>query len=113
MKKLELFFSFILLPLDFALIFLAGLSAYYLRFSSMTTELRPVIFNLPLLSFLQVLLILSSVWIIIFIFAGLYKINQSHRLRQEIKRIILGCSLGLVAIVIYIFFFDNWVIPDI
>ena len=35
MKKTELLLSAILLPLDFVMVILAGLSAYYIRFAQM------------------------------------------------------------------------------
>ena len=46
MKKSELFFSFLLVPLDFLMIVLAAISAYNIRFSQFTTDIRPIIFDL-------------------------------------------------------------------
>lgn len=46
-KKVELFFTTILVPVDFLMIFLAGITAYQLRFSDYYRGVRPVIFNLP------------------------------------------------------------------
>ncbi len=105
MKKSDLFFSVLLLPLDFLMIVAAGLSAYYLRFSNLSTEIRPVIFNLPLSEYLTVLFVLSLVWLVIFSFSGLYNMRELGSLRIELKKVIFGCSLGLVAVVISIFFY--------
>jgi len=107
MKKTELILSSVLLPLDFAMIILAGLSAYFLRFAEMARDLRPVIFDLPLYDYLQVLLVIAIAWIIVFIFSGLYRIKKELRLRNELRKVVLGCSAGLVLIVIYIFFFRD------
>ena len=57
MKRSELFFSFILLPIDFIMIVLAGISAYYLRISDVATGVRPIIYNLPYKDFLYSLLL--------------------------------------------------------
>jgi hypothetical protein len=72
MKKIELFFSFILVPIDFALLLLAGISAYYIRFSESFVELRPVIFDLPFNEYFRALLFVIVLWIIIFAFSSLY-----------------------------------------
>ncbi|MFH1254969.1 MAG: sugar transferase [bacterium] len=105
MKKSELFFSFLLAPLDFLMIILAGISAYYLRFTAVASEIRPVIFSLPFGDYFQILLLISLTWLVIFAFAGLYNIKGSRRLTKEIYRVVSACSTGLMLIVVMIFFF--------
>ena len=85
-------------------IFLAGLSAYYLRFSDYYRGVRPVIFNLPLNEYLWTLLFISALMIPIFFLAGVYRIKRSTQMAREIVRIILGCSMGLAMVAILIFF---------
>lgn len=104
MKRSELYFSFLLVPLDFFMIILAAVSAYYLRFTAVATEIRPVIFNLPFGEYLQIVLLIAVSWIIIFALAGLYSIRSARSLVKEIYHVILACSTGLVLIVILIFF---------
>jgi len=105
MKKSELFFSVLLLPIDFLMVVLAGLSAYYLRFSELSTDIRPVIFSLPIVEYMQILSVIGVVWLVIFAFAGLYNLRELGSLKTELKRVVFGCSLGLVAVVIMIFFY--------
>lgn len=105
MKKSELFFSFLLLPLDFLMIILAGISAYYLRFTGLATEIRPVIFSLPFGEYFKILFLIALLWLIIFALAGLYSIKSSRRLTAEVYRVILACSTGLMLIVVMIFVF--------
>jgi exopolysaccharide biosynthesis polyprenyl glycosylphosphotransferase len=102
MKKSELFFSFLLVPLDFIMIILAGATAYYIRFARFTTEIRPVVFNLPFNDYLKILLFIALAWLIIFALAGLYAIKPK-RLAKEVYQIILACSTGLMLIVVLIF----------
>lgn len=102
MKRSELFFSFLLVPLDFIMILLAGISAYYIRFSRFTTEIRPVVFNLPFEEYIKALLLIAAAWLVIFALAGLYSMKP-RRLAKEIYRIFLGCSTGLMFIVVVIF----------
>jgi exopolysaccharide biosynthesis polyprenyl glycosylphosphotransferase len=105
MKRGELFFGFLLLPLDFIMIILAGISAYHIRFAGFITDIRPVIFaeNLPFKEYINIVFLVALLWIIIFIFSGLYNINSSRKIIKEIYRIILACSTGLMLIVILIF----------
>ncbi len=103
MKRIELFFSFILVPLDYLMIVLAGISAYYLRYADFMQSIRPVVFNLPFGEYLKVLLFIAFLWIIIFAFAGLYVINGNRKFIKEVYRLVLACSTGLMLIVILIF----------
>ncbi|MFH0923320.1 MAG: sugar transferase [Candidatus Falkowbacteria bacterium] len=103
MKRSELFFSFLLVPLDFLMIVLAGVSAYYIRYAQFFQELRPVIFNLQFGGYIKIVLLIAALWLIIFAFTGLYNIKGSRRLAQEIFRVILACSTGFMLIVILIF----------
>jgi len=103
MKKSELFFSFLLVPLDFLMIVLAGVSAYYIRFAEFTTEIRPAIFNLPFENYLKILIIIALLWLVIFALSGLYNIRNARKLSKEIIKVVLACSTGLVLIVVLIF----------
>lgn len=105
MKKSELFFTFLLVPLDFLMLTLAGISAYYIRFAQITTEIRPVIFSLPFSEYLKILLLLALAWLVIFAVSGLYRIKGQQNLISEIYRIVEACSTGLVLVVILIFIF--------
>lgn len=87
------------------MIMLAGISAYYLRFTSVAAEIRPVIFSLPFGDYFQILLLIALAWLVIFALAGLYSIKGSRRLTAEVYRVILACSTGLMLIVIMIFIF--------
>ncbi len=103
MKQSELFFSFLLIPLDYTMLVLAGISAYYIRFSELTTNIRPVIFDLTLIAYLKIVLIIALLWMPIFAFTGLYNIKTARKLIKEIYGVILACSTGLMLIVILIF----------
>lgn len=103
MKRSELFFSFLLVPLDFIMILLAAVSAYYIRFSELTTGIRPVIFNLSFENYFKAVVPIAFFWLIIFAFSGLYNIKDARKLIKEIFRVVLACSTGLMLIVILIF----------
>lgn len=104
MKRSELLLSSILLPLDFGAIILAGLSAYYLRFAPTISSWIPVTFQLPLWGYFRILLLIAIAWSIVFVFSGLYAIKQQRKLRNELKKVLVATSLGLVVLVVYMFF---------
>ncbi|MDD4901892.1 MAG: sugar transferase [Patescibacteria group bacterium] len=103
MKRSELFFSSLLVPLDYLAIVAAGMTAYYLRYSDLFKSLRPVVFNLKFESYLNVVLLLAVFWLVIFALAGLYTIHSARKLVNEVYRVVLACSTGLMLIVILIF----------
>lgn len=107
MKKTELFFSTLFIPVDFIILVLAGVSAYYLRFSNFSVGIRPVIFNLPFDAFFRSLLIIAVLWLLVFALAGLYRIKSARKLAQELAIIFLACSTGLALVAILIFFQRN------
>ncbi|MGE5426044.1 MAG: sugar transferase [Bacillota bacterium] len=103
MKKPELFFSFILVPLDYLMLVAAGISAYYLRFSEFSREIRPVIFNLPFDQYLQTVIVIAVGWILVFAFAGMYRIRRPN-IARGLARVVLACATGFAMIAIFTFF---------
>ena len=104
MKKAELIFSAILVPIDYIAIITAGLLAYFLRFEPHIKEILPVTYQIVLKEYLQLIFIVALVWIVVFAIAGLYNIKGTRRTIEEIAKIFLACSAGFVVIVIFIFF---------
>jgi len=103
MKRAELVFSAILIPVDYLMILVAGLLAYRLRFWEIAA-LRPVVYELPFTEYLYILLMVGVVWVIVFIFSGLYAISSTRRFLDELIKIFLACSTGVLLIIVTIFF---------
>jgi len=103
MKKFDLKFSAILVPLDYLMLVLAGVFVYYLRFSALV-ELRPVIYEINFGRYLISLLIIFLIWLIIFSLAGLYNLSEKRHFSKEISKIFLACTVGIMLIVLIIFF---------
>lgn len=91
-------------PLDFIMLILAGISAYYLRFSDWAIGLKPVIFELTLLGFIEIVSWVAVVWIFIFALTGLYSTDPNRKLSRDLTRILLACSAGLSVVALYIMF---------
>jgi len=104
MKKVESFFSVLFVPVDFIFLVLAGISSYYIRFSTWSSLRWPIIFNLPFQDYFRLLLFISVLWIIIFALTGVYQIYNSRRITQELQKIFLACSTGFALVAVIIFF---------
>lgn len=103
MKKSELIFSALLVPLDWILLVLSGFAAYALRFHPRVVEIRPVIFNLPFPEYFQIVASVATVFILIFAISGLYSITSGRSVAEELIRVILACSTGFLVVVLYLF----------
>lgn len=106
MKKAELFFGFILLPIDYLMLLLAGLTAYSLRFADPITSLQPVVYDIPFGRFMATVLIAAAGWLLIFAWAGLYRIRGTRRIIEEVRKVFLACSTAVLIIIVW-FFLDR------
>jgi len=103
MKKSELLFVIILLPIDFLMVVLAALSAYSLRVGSFVTEIRPVIYALSFSEYLFYSLLVALGCLFIFALAGLYAIESGRKFAQELSKIFFACSTAVLVIIVAIF----------
>ena len=108
MRRVDLIFNLIRVPLDFLLLLGAAFSAYFLRTSSLIRGIRPVMFNLPLAEFLTLSALIGLFFIFIFALSGLYLINKSTPLLQEISRAGISISAGFALLITYMFFNLAW-----
>lgn len=105
MKRSELFFGALLVPLDFLALLAAGAAAYYLRVSPFVQQLRPAAFvsDLPFVEHMKLVAIVAVVIAGIFALQGLYAMQATRRLLDEFTRILAGLSLGVMGVIVYIF----------
>ncbi|MBU4332747.1 sugar transferase [Patescibacteria group bacterium] len=105
MKKSELTFSVVLVPLDYIMILLAGMSAYFLRYSKFYQEnIREIVFDLPFNGYFATILGVGIFWVGIFALTGLYTIGVRRKFIDEFSKIFVGCSAGLALITFLVFF---------
>ena len=101
MKKSELFFAFILIPVDILMVAASFVIAYYLRFGlDASTELSTIsIFEYSHLS-----LYIIPLWIIIFALNDLYNTHIGKGLFNTFKRVFISNSVAILFLVLGIFF---------
>lgn len=101
MKRSELLFSTLLLPIDAAMVFAAFVFAYYTRVES---GALPVSYVFPLSRYVMVAGAITAVWVVIFALTGLYTLRSTRRGLSEFSRIVAACGIGTLTVVAVIFF---------
>ncbi|MEK7094975.1 MAG: sugar transferase [Patescibacteria group bacterium] len=106
MKRSELIFAAVRVPTDATMIVLSALAAYAIRISPSVTVWRPVAFTIDVPELVRVSLLVSALWVLVFAVNGLYAIRR-YPIREEIGRVILAVSTGMMLVFTVIFFFQQ------
>ncbi|KKR23875.1 MAG: hypothetical protein UT53_C0005G0021 [Candidatus Yanofskybacteria bacterium GW2011_GWD2_39_48] len=104
MKKSDLFFNVTRLPADFIMLLLAGMVTYLLR-TRILASVRPVLFqfNLSLSDYLYLTVFVSVLFIIAYAISGLYSMEVKMGRGEELSKIIVASSAGIMLVIIFIF----------
>lgn len=100
MKKIDLFFAFILLPVDIVMIIAAFILAYYVR---MDLEVGVAFNNIGLFGYLKYALFLLPIWLILFALNKLYYIKSTISPWLELYRIFSASSTAMLFLIVDIF----------
>jgi FlaA1/EpsC-like NDP-sugar epimerase len=106
MKRSEIFFDIILVPLDFFAILAAGIITYIIRVSPALRSIRPVLFSidLSLREYIGLVVVVALITLIIFAFLGLYSMGSTRGGFEEFTRISAGGTLSVATIIGWMFF---------
>lgn len=111
MKKSELIFNLISVPIDALMLLFAGVASFYLRLQPNVIS-KPIVYLLSLKEFLLgYAAFLIPVLLVVFALLGLYNQKGVRKLWHEASRVAIGISLGLL-VVIFMFFFDQNIFPS-
>src|SRR3989344_4938116 len=104
MKKAELFFSVLLVPVDYLMLVVAGFVTYNFRTQILDT-FKPVEFNLnlPFDRYMTLVVIVGFVFLLSYSISGLYDLRSTRTVVEEFFKIIVASSAGIMAIIVYIF----------
>ncbi len=105
MKRADLAFAALFVPLDYLTLLLAGIAAYSLRFAAVFTAFRPVTFELTFSEFLALVLPIAAIYVIVFSLSGLYAIRP-RSIPSESVRVVVASSAS-IAVVLAIAFFSR------
>ena len=106
MKRSELIFSVLLVPVDYAMLLAAATTAYFLRLSEPIKAWRPALFtlDLPFSKYLFIAAMVALWWLAAFALVGLYQLKTNRRRIEEFFQIVVGSAFGVLGIIVYIFF---------
>lgn len=105
MKRSELFFDAVRLPVDFIALLFAGLLAYGIRVSPLVRGIRPVLFDvdLSLQEYIGLVVVVSAFVLLIFALLGLYAMESTRRMVDEFMRIAAGITLAVFGVIFWMF----------
>lgn len=103
MKKSELFFSALQVPVDFLMIILAGLGAFWMRRLEEVQGVKPIIYSISLRNYAEMLLVVATFFILIYAIDGLYDIRSTKRTLKEVYRVFRATSIGIMFIIVFVF----------
>jgi exopolysaccharide biosynthesis polyprenyl glycosylphosphotransferase len=103
MKKSELMFNILLVPIDYLMILLAGILAYDVRFAPQIAVLSPLGFEMTLPKFVETVFAVTPIFIGFLAFFGLYSLTSVRKFWREILRIVAAVSASFMFILLLIF----------
>ena len=105
MKKSQLLFTFIQLPIDFLMIVASFLLAYKIR---LLNFLAPdVIYVMPFTDYLSLVILISIAWVMVFALTGMYSLNSSLSLSHIFNKIFIAVSVSLALFIVILFGFKE------
>lgn len=110
MKRSELLFNLLSIPVDIISLLAAGVTAFILRFK-LVDYVGQVQFELGLRDLIIAMGQALPFLLIAFAALGLYNLRGTRRFMFELNRIALACSLA-VLLVMVLFFFDRTLFPS-
>ena len=102
MKKIDQIFSYLVLPVDIIMIFVAFLVAYWIRANAIPFS---VVYIWPFDQYITFALEMLPIWLVAFAISGTYSKRKPGFL--EIPKIIAASSLGSMTVVLWVFVFRS------
>jgi len=104
MKKADLFFNVLRLPMDFLMLLAAGATTYVFRTEILRT-FKPVFFefNLPLDRYLYLVVFVSILFIVLYTISGLYSMKVRMGITEEFLKVLVSSSATVMTVIVYIF----------
>ncbi len=105
MKKSELFFSALQVPVDYLMVLLAGASIYYLRFKSSLIEKYPLPKSeiIPRGQYVRVVLIIGVFFILMYAIDGLYRIKTTKKIFGQIYYVFRATTIVIMMFIVLFF----------
>lgn len=106
-KRSELLIAFIQIPVDYMMLVLGFVLAYFARQGSG----RPFYVEVGGYNYLNYLLVFMPLWILIFALLGLYRLRSNRSEWVDLGKVITACALGVMVLIVVDFFGKNPIFP--
>jgi len=107
-KRSEIFFSAIQVPVDFMMILLAAATAYFLRGMPQFQAYVSKVFNLAFEDYIRFALTVAPFFLLILAVEGLYSMRATRRFWQEAYGVMKSITFGLIILIIAVFLNREW-----
>lgn len=101
MKRSELFFSFLLIPIDAAMVVISFVVSYYIRIKA---DLLPVNSEVTFKQYLWYVMYILPIWLVIYGLNGLYRISRQRNYFNDLYKIFTSNTVALLIFIVAIFF---------
>ncbi len=110
MKKSEIFWSVLQVPVDYLMIVLAASSVFLLRdfLPTVSSILYPKVYSMTFDRFFELSLIVAPLFLAVYAIEGLYVIRAQRRPWQEVLQVFRATTLAVVVIIIAVFLERDW-----
>ena len=109
MKRAELLFNLLAIPLDAAMVIASAVFAYFLRIKF--AYIWPIVFEINPFDYIRTIILIIPFFLVVLAVYGLYSVRSTDRLGPELLKIFAAVATALM-VVILIFFFDRNVFPS-
>lgn len=110
MKRSEVYFSVVQVPVDYLMVVLAALSVFLLRdfLPAVSDILAPKLYDISFNRFFELSLIVAALFVFMYAIEGLYVIRATRRFLNEAFSIWKATTLGIVIIIVAVFLEREW-----
>ena len=105
MKKSELFFSALRVPLDYLMILVAGASIYFLRYKSSLIETYPLLESeiIPKGQYAKAVMLMGIFFILMYAIDGLYRIKITKKIIRQVYQIFRATAIVVMVVIVLSF----------
>ncbi len=94
-KRSELIFSLVLVPIDYCMMILGFVAAYFYRLGSD----KPLAYDIGGMVYLRYIIILLPLWVLIFAMLGLYSLGSTRKRIDEVVKVFIASACGVMALI--------------
>ncbi len=108
MKRSEIIFGALQVPVDYCMIVLAALTAFSVRDIPQIIAVKEKLYHFPFQSYLEIVLLVAPFFILVYAIEGLYRMRVTRKFWQEAFAVFKATSLVLIMMIVAIFLKREW-----